>query len=488
MFDKFKSLFSSRSPEPLREVEPEARTEELEPLPPLPQLPPDDQPQPSPYDAKVVDTGEEAPGEAVSSLLDIETNGNRSDAVALRLRFLRREPVLDRAEQLVGYELALRNRHALYDVRPDDTVMLMNDQMLLKSILDLGAERLLQGRQAFIAISPLILDHPLLERLPGRNIVLALQPQDESAASIIERCRQLKERGFRIALDNPRYQPELLPWLQMCDYVRFNIAQADALELGKVVVEILKVAVRPLIAMGVDSEEHFEACRKLAFNYFEGYYFAKPQHSAPHRLDNQRIKVIELLNLVRNRAEIKELEASVKRDAAITYKILRYINSPANGLLQEIRSIAHALTLLGYDQMYRWLTLLLFASEKADARSQTLLKNALVRARLVELLGREKISGPDQDGLFLVGILSLLDVLLNTPMETALANFHLPQPVSQALLQRDGIYAPYLDLAIACEEFDQEQIEALATACGLSAAKVNAAHVDALVWAEEVEK
>lgn len=485
MFDKFRSLFNAHPPEIPAAVEPDEPAEEFEPLP---QLPPDDQPQITPYDAKVVDTGKEAPEEAVSSLLDIETNGNRSDAVALRLRFLRREPVLDRAEQLIGYELALRNRHSLADIKPDDTLILMNDQMLLKSILDLGVERLLQGRQAFISVSPLVLDHPILERLPGRNIVLALQAQDEFAGEIIARCRKLKERGFKFALDNPRYRPELLPWLQMSDYIRFNIAQIDALELGKDVVSILKVVVRPLIALGVDSEEHFEASRKLAFNYFEGYYFAHLQPSAPHRLDNQRIKVIELLNLVRNRAEIKELEASVKRDAAITYKILRYINSPANGLLQEIRSIAHALTLLGYDQMYRWLTLLLFTSEKADARSYVLLKNALVRARLVELLGKEKIAASAQDGLFLVGILSLLDVLLNVPMETALANFHLPQPVSQALLQHEGIYAPFLDLAIACEEFDQDRIEALAAAGGLNAAKVNAAHVDALVWAEEVEK
>jgi EAL and modified HD-GYP domain-containing signal transduction protein len=107
---------------------------------------------------------------------------------------------------------------------------------------------------------------------------------------------------------------------------------------------------------------------------------------------------------------------------------------------------------------------------------------------MVELLGKDKISGPEQDGLFLVGILSLLEALLNIPKEQALADFYLPESVSMALLKGEGIYAPYLDLAIACEEFEQEQIELLASACGLDAAKVNAAHVDALVWAEEVER
>ncbi len=482
MFEKLKSIFNAQPAEPAKaEVKPVMPD-------PLPELPPEGRSGSSFSDAKRVDTGEAVAQDVVTSLLDIETNGQRNDAVALRLRFLHREPVLDRAEHLIGYELALRNRHSLADKKPDDTVLLMHDQMLIKSILDLGAERLLQGKMAFLNVSPVILDHPLLERLPGKNMVLVLQPQEESAEQILQRCRQLKERGFRFAVDNPRNCPEYLPWCQIADYVRFDISQTDALELGREVVEILKVAVRPLIAVGVNSEEHLDACRKLSFNYFEGYYFTKPKLTTSHRLDNHRLKVIELLNLVRSHAEIKELEASVKRDAAITFKILRYINSPVNGLRQEIRSIAHAMTLLGYDQLYRWLTLLLFTSEKPDPRSQVLLKNALVRARMVELLGREKTSGAEQDGLFLVGILSLLDALLNIPMEEALENFQLPQQVSLALLKGEGVYAPFLDLAIACEEFEQEPIEVLASLCGLDAARVNAAHVDALVWADEVEK
>lgn len=483
MFKKLRSILNPRQSVEMGEEE----SEPTHILEPLPELPLDAHQEASPFDAKIVDTGKEGREEVVSSLLDIETNGQRSDAMALRLRFLRREPVLDRAEQLVGYELSLRNRSASRLRQPDDTVMLMSDQMLLGSILDLGAERLLQGRMAFITVTPLVLEYPLLDRLPGRNVVLAVAPHGEFSERLAARCAELKSRGFRFALDNPRDRPEHLPWLHVADFLRFDVSRADALELGKDIVAMLKIAVRPLIATGVDSEDHFEASRKLAFNYFEGYYFSRLRPNAPNRLNNQRIKVIELLNLVRSRAEIKELEVCIKRDAALTYKVLRYVNSPANGLLQEIRSIAHALTLLGYDQMYRWLTLLLFISDKPDPRSQVLLENALVRARLVELLGREKIHGAEQDGLFLVGILSVLDALLNVPMETALASFQLPQQVSLALLTRQGVYAPYLDLAIACEEFDQDQIEVLAAACGLDARKVNAAHVDAMVWAEEIE-
>ncbi|MDP2827892.1 MAG: HDOD domain-containing protein [Sulfuricellaceae bacterium] len=483
MFEKIKSLLQTR-PEPILAQPAEIDIElEVTPIPISGEYA-----DASPYDAKIVDTAADSSGEAISSLLDIETNGLRGDAVALRLSFLRREPVMDKSERLIGYELSLRNRPSPLDAKPDDTVLLMNDKMLLKSVFELGVDRLLKGKLAILPISSLVILHSCVDELTAKNIVFAIPLPETKDEALLKRCRELKTRGFRFVIDVSVCRPEIDTWLKIADYVRFNITEMNAIDLGKEIVAVLKSGVRPLIAMGVDSEEHFEASRKLAFNYFSGYYFTKPQASVPTRLDNHRIKVIELLNLVRSRVEIKELEASVKRDAAITFKILRYINSPANGLLQEIRSIAHALTLLGYDQMYRWLTLLLFVSDKPDPRSMILLKNALVRARLVELLGKDKIAGPDQDGLFLVGILSLLDSLLNLPMEKALENFHLPQQVSLALLEHQGIYAPYLGLAIACEAFDQKAIELWARTCGLDALKVNVAHVDAMVWAEEIDR
>jgi EAL and modified HD-GYP domain-containing signal transduction protein len=211
------------------------------------------------------------------------------------------------------------------------------------------------------------------------------------------------------------------------------------------------------------------------------------QPSQPSKLNNDRLRVMELLNLVTNHAEISALEAALKRDAALSYKLLRFINSPGCGMLTKIRSIAHALVMLGYDQLYRWLTLLLFTSGKLDVRSEALLKNALVRARMTELLGKKKQLPPqDQERLFIVGIFSLIDVLLNTPMDKALESISLPDLVLNALVKREGIYAPYLKLAAACEQGEQESVEELAGELRLSAEDVNLAHVQAMIWAEDV--
>jgi EAL and modified HD-GYP domain-containing signal transduction protein len=199
------------------------------------------------------------------------------------------------------------------------------------------------------------------------------------------------------------------------------------------------------------------------------------------------MRVMELLNLVINRADIPALEEKVKLDAALSYRLLNYINSPANGMQQPIQSIGHAITLIGYDQLYRWLTLLMFTSGTADERSRALLKNALVRGRFCESLGKDRLPSGDLGGLFIVGIFSLLDALLNIPMGDALTRLNLPKPVVDALSQHKGIYAPYLQLASACENFDQDTIARYSAECGLDADTVNVAHVNALIWAEQIE-
>ena len=130
---------------------------------------------------------------------------------------------------------------------------------------------------------------------------------------------------------------------------------------------------------------------------------------------------------------------------------------------------------------------MLFTSGKADPRSKALLQNALVRARMTELLGQGKLSPAEREGLFIVGIFSLLDVLLNVPMEQALERLQLPDQVMAALARREGVYAPFLALSVACEEADQEAIIEYAAACGLDANEVNTAQVKALVWAEEID-
>jgi EAL and modified HD-GYP domain-containing signal transduction protein len=192
------------------------------------------------------------------------------------------------------------------------------------------------------------------------------------------------------------------------------------MQLGDLIVNIKNHGDFQLLANPVESEELYTVCHKLGFNLFQGYFFAKALPARAKAVDSQRLHVMQLLNQTIKHADISELEKGFKHDPVLSYKLLRFINSPATGLMQPVRSIAHALVVLGYDQLYRWLTLLLFASGQPDQRTLALMNNALVRARLTELLGRKKLKPQEQEGLFITGIFSLLDALLSMSMETAL--------------------------------------------------------------------
>lgn len=426
------------------------------------------------------------PGDAATALQSA-TRGGYGNAVAMLQRFIGRQPILDGNSQIVGYELKIRGHGLWPEVEEPEAQRRVQDEMLLISVIDLDFQHALGNRLTFISVAPSMLDHPVLEQLPKHKVAIGIRLPDAVDDALLARCSQLVARGIPLALDDFEYRPEYAPFLKISTYVRLDTVCCDALTLGQRIAEIQGTAMPLLIAGKVETDDAFDAYRQLSFKLFQGYYFTHPQPSAPHRLDNNRLRVIELLNLVMNRAELAELEEKIKLDPGLTYKLLNFINSPANGLRHEIRSIGHVLTLLGYDQLYRWLTLLLFNSGNADGRSRALLKSALVRARFTETLGKDKFKPAEQGGLFIVGIFSLLDALLNVPMEQALARLNLPQAVVDALVRNGGMYAPYLQLALACENFDQEAIARCAALCGLDADAVNVTHVNALIWGEGLD-
>lgn len=438
-------------------------------------------------DEESIDTGHIAADNVVANIPEIETTGQRTNAEKLRQKIIGRQPVLDRSQRIIGYELLLRSKVLPTVKAPDAALRRMQDEALIRCLVGLDVNRLLEDKLAFVGISPAMLENPLLRKLPNKGVVLVVSPDQGRLEDNLLRCRELRSLGYQIALDDFEAKRGLGQFLTLASFVRVDVARFNAIELGKLADHFLDKSTPQLLAKNVETDDDFEACYKMQFHCFEGNYFTRLRPFLPPRIDSDRIRVLELLNMVKNQEEISQLEEGFKHDAMISYKLLRYINAPVNGFQQQIRSIAHALVILGYKQLYRWLTLLLFTSGKADPRSKALLQNALVRARMTELLGQDKLPPAEREGLFIVGIFSLLDVLLNVPMEQALEHLQLPDPVMAALARCEGVYAPFLALSVACEEADQEAIIKYAAACGLDANEVNTAQVKALVWAEAID-
>ncbi|MDE3021669.1 MAG: HDOD domain-containing protein [Pseudomonadota bacterium] len=239
-----------------------------------------------------------------------------------------------------------------------------------------------------------------------------------------------------------------------------------------------------LIATGINSLHSFTVACRAGFERFTSSHFLEPVYQSNKPVTAAHIQVIELLDLLRKDADDSLLEEVFKHDVTLSFKILRYINSAGFGLMCEIESIRHAIQVLGRKPLYRWLTLLLATSGTSSPPALT--KTAVIRGRFVELLGFHLLDKRELDSLFIAGVFSLLDVILERPMEEALECLSLPETITDALLNRTGVFAPFIDLAIACEGRDVELVDKTALFLGLSEEQVNNAHIQALAWVEEL--
>lgn len=240
-----------------------------------------------------------------------------------------------------------------------------------------------------------------------------------------------------------------------------------------------------LIAHGIADNAQFDACAKAGFGGAAGWFFLHGVTPA-RRLNPGHAQIVRVLNLVRANAEVRDIEAALKQDVALSFKLLRYINSAAFGLAVEIQSFRHAVTILGYDKLNRWLSLLLVTASK-DPAAPALMQTAIARGRFMELMGHGYIDKSELDNLFITGAFSLLDTLLGVSMETALEEMRLPEAINDALISREGTYGPFLELALACEQGNAEGLRAHAEALQLTAEAINRAHLKALSFADSLQ-
>ena len=433
-----------------------------------------------PYEQHAIASGHDSAG-AAEPLTE-----EKNSPAETEQSFVCRESVLDRSGHVAGYEFMLRKK-----VHPETrAVFRLYDEVLIRNIISMGIGRLLANRMAFVGLCAASLGKNMLEILPAQGMVLVIR----SSSELIEReeayvrLNALKVAGFRIGLEDFQPVPGMEAFLQLADYAVIDVSSNDLQQLNQMV-DFLSGHFPDvqLVAKNVDSLESYDVCHNLQFDYLQGSFLTRVDEQEQSKISASQLRVVELLNLVQKDASVEALAKTFKLDPMLTYKLLRYINSPGGGLVTKITTLEHAIAVLGQQKLYRWLTLLLFGSGTVSARDWALMENALVRGRLTEMFWREACSPDEQDKLFIVGFFSLLDVLLRMPMGHALAQLNLPDELVNALLHEQGKYAPFLELAIACEQANQERITALAAECGLDALKVNAVHIEAMLWALEVE-
>jgi len=400
--------------------------------------------------------------------------------------FLGRQPILDRKQEIVAYELLFRGN--AFDPARVENHTEATATVLLRALSDLGMEAALEDKRAFVNFDAGLLHSQAVELLDPRRFVIEVLEHVDPTPEVVARCRELKSAGFTVALDDyVEHSARFEELLQAADIVKVDLLPLDDSALDRLVAALRRFPVR-LLAEKVDSRERFERCRELGFEFFQGYYFARPTIVSGRKLDHSEMALIRLLGLLLGDADNSEIESNLKHEPGLAVGLLRLANSPGVGLGRRVASLREAIFAVGLKPMQRWVQLLIFAHAGGDAGAGARLQWAAARARFTELLA-ESAGNVSPEKAFLAGILSFLPAALGLPLAEVLRLIPVAPEVAAALQQRDGALGQLMRLAVQLDEPESgESPPCWDLPDGLDAQEINRLHGQAIAWAAEAGK
>ena len=401
--------------------------------------------------------------------------------------FLGRQPILDRKQEIVGFELLFRSADIGYAVF--DSYSQACSNVITHALASFGMHEVLGGKFGFVNVYLGLLLSELLELLPKDLTVLELLEDIQLDAQVVERCRELKKLGFALALDDHEFDAANTEIYYVVDIIKIDILLTGMEALPDVVKQLRKYPVK-LLAEKVETIEQFQICFDLGFDLFQGYFFARPVVLNRRKIDVSGLALLKLLQQLTMGASIEMIEMTFKENPGLSYNLLKLVNSVALGVREKIKTLRHAILLLGMNHLRRWTQLSLFSGHDARGVNHPLLEMAAVRGRLMETMQKQlagrAASDEQAEAAFMVGILSLLDVLFETPMEEIIANLNLNEDVSSALLMREGQLGKMLKLTEKLEVTDFDAVAILLGECGVSLDQLLAAQLEAFSWRSSI--
>ncbi|GFO63857.1 EAL domain-containing protein [Geomonas paludis] len=401
--------------------------------------------------------------------------------------FLGRQPILDRTQQIMGFELLFRSPESLNAASFLD-VQMASASVIVNALTQFGIQDVLGRHKGFFNVTREVLMSDAVELLPKDRVVIELLESIVADQEVIDRCRSLKKLGFSLALDDHIYSPSFHEVYRLVDIVKVDVLETPAQSLPEMVENLRKWPLT-LLAEKVENAEHYKFCSQLGFDLFQGYYFARPVVLRQNKIDIGKITMMQLMKQVMSDAEWSEIEETFKQNPGLTYNLLRLVNSVAIGLRVRIKTLRHALTVLGMEQLKRWITLALYASNDQNGVQSPLLEMAATRGKLMELLvlaSRGRGAGELADQAFMVGILSLIDVLFEDAMAELVGKLNLVENVKSALLHHEGDLGELLVLAELLEQADFPAVSEQLDICELELDQLLSAQLETFSWADKL--
>lgn len=362
--------------------------------------------------------------------------------------FIARQPILSVHKRLMAYELLYRgtNQTKLEDVSGDRATT----SLLTSTFLTEGIDVISDSKPCFVNFTEDLLKKSLPASFPKAKLVIEILEDVRPTREIISVCRKLSKCGYKIALDDFIYDRKLEPLIEVADIIKIDFRLTPINIIHKTLHKLSNYNVK-LLAEKVESLDEFEKAANLGFSLFQGYFFSKPEKMLIKELALAKITLLNLLaeiNLKKTTTE--RLYQIFSRDVAISYKLLRYVNSSYFYRLEEVTTVKRAIAYIGEKELRRFL-ILIIVSELAINKPGELVRLSLVRAKFCELLAVQTRFKNSSSELFLMGLFSLIDSMLDTTMDVVMDKLPIGKDVKDALAYQTGVFMPFLKAIIAHE-------------------------------------
>lgn len=396
--------------------------------------------------------------------------------------FVARQPIFDRQQRVYGYELLFRSGLSnFFDGSNQD---LATARVIINSYILMGMESMTGGKRAFINFTPHLLrtQSPTLfpQDLIGVEILESVEPEED----IIRTCEALREQGYLLVLDDFVLHPRFEPLVDLAHIIKIDFLTTDFAE-RKYLVETLRPRGIKLLAERVESLEEYEQARELGYSYFQGFFFCKPDIMSGQDIQGHKASYMRVIHEInQDEPDFENIADIIEKDISLSYKVLKLVNSSAVGLPNRIQSIKQALVILGLREVKKWVTLITFRDAAVEKPSE-LIRNSLTRARFCELLAVPANLKNRSSELFLLGLFSRVDALLDRPMDVVLEELPMADDLKEALQGEDNNLTPFLWIMTAYERADWVAVDVQARNLNMIPQELAILYLEALEWTEE---
>lgn len=391
--------------------------------------------------------------------------------------FIARQPIYNREKAVMGYELLYRSNLQNQAIIKDAGQA--SCETILNSFMHIGIDNIAGSALAFINLPREFIVNESLTPMFKEQSVLEILEDIKPDQDVIKGITRLKSDGYKIALDDFVYHEDLIPFIELADYIKIDIHALSKSEVEQQLT-LLKPFKGKFIAEKVESHELYQFCYDLEFDYFQGYYFCYPEVLKQKSLPTNKLVVLNLIQQLHDPdISSEQLEKILIQDITLSYKLLRYINSAAFGLRHEIDSIKDAIILLGLSNLKNWISLIMM-SRILDSKPAELISTGMIRGKMCELLA-EKFHPEIKHQMFIIGLFSVLDALMDQPMIELLDTVILSSEIKLALLDKTGLQGEIYERVLQYEKSNWDQLDS----SDINADAFIESYLSAVHWTDE---